>query len=310
MEQSPVIEACFFIPLCEKDVIRAKWVVTSIRKYCRDYHIYILFDGFPQEFSAGEYENSVDVDVIYSNKHSNGHWGRIWQMQNNGMAFALKRRDLSDACIFVRIDADALILRPGLIERAQSIFENNPNAGQIGQCTKNISGEPLHNKGWAEYFAKRVTFFGLIKLYVLFTKNQTGIIAAFRHVLVLKKLLKIAVSNGYPLGRFAIGPSIFRKNVIKQMNELGLLISSPFQFLPKPEDDVVFTIHVYTSGYTAIDDVDIGGIFAVCGKESWIHPDELYDRGHYLFHPFKYGVNKFLPTLSEKELVDRLLNRN
>jgi hypothetical protein len=49
-------------------------------------------------------------------------------------------------------------------------------------------------------------------------------------------------------------------------------------------------------------------MFAICGKEPWIHPFELCKRGHYIVHPVKYGVTKLEPKLSEAELAEWLLN--
>jgi hypothetical protein len=101
---------------------------------------------------------------------------------------------------------------------------------------------------------------------------------------------------------------MLRREAVEKMRDQGLLTRSPYRFFPNLEEDVIITPLMYSTGYTACDDVDEGGMFAICGKEPWIHPFELCKRGHYIVHPVKYGVTKLEPKLSEAELAEWLLN--
>jgi hypothetical protein len=259
----------------------------SIRRHCSHYRIYVLADCNSEDFPKSQIRGE-DIEIIYTKQPSGGHWGKIWQMQNEGMTKALERDDLSEDCIFVRIDADAMVIRRGLVERAKKIFAENPTCGQLGQCHFNISGKPLENKGWANYFKKRTTFIGLLKAFLLLHLQRVELKQSIKMIFRLKYLLKSAFDNDYKAGEFALGPSILRLDAVKKLYQGGWLINSPFRWFPNVQDDVLITLHIYAVGYKAYDDTQENGIFAICGEELWIHPHELLNKGCYIIHPVKY----------------------
>lgn len=140
--EDSLISCCFFIPVCARDAERVVWTIQSIRRNCCNYHIYVLIDSEPNRFPSLRIFGP-DIELVYAKNPSNGHWGKIWQMQNDGLLKALQRIDFSPNCIFVKMDADAIVVRPGFIDRAQKLFAENPDCGQLGQCHFNISGKPL-----------------------------------------------------------------------------------------------------------------------------------------------------------------------
>lgn len=295
-----MIRICFFVPVCPKDGDRILWTIASIRRHCQDYRIFVLADGDPDQFPQ-LHDLRGDIETIYGSRPSKGHWGRIWQMQVEAMLRALNREDISENCVFIKIDADALIVRPGLFERASQIFLANPQAGQIGQCHSNISGRPLANDGWANFFVKTQGVRGFIKLARNVLEAGAPFYNGVRCWIKYRQLIRVAVKNGYELGEFAIGGAYaVRPDAIRKIHVGGWLVVSPFEYLPRVGEDVVMTLHVYAVGYTAVDDVAQDGIFAVCGEEPWIHPFELKERGHYIIHPTKYGVTRLSP-LSQRQ---------
>jgi hypothetical protein len=302
-----MITSCFIVPIAQADLERVAWTIQSIRKHCHDYRIFLLLD-----MDRGSHKNQTiardDIEIIYPARPSNRHWGRILQMQNRAMLHALQRSDISPDCVFVKMDADALLIRDGFVERAQMIFSKNQKCGQIGQVFVNISGAPLLNRGWFNYFNRRMTFLGHIKAFGLFLRHCGNPVGAVKATLMLRTMLIKALRNGWHPGTFAIGGAyILRLDAVKEMHKNGWLTESPFCFWPNPGEDVMLTPHLYACGYDAIDDVGPNGLFAVCGKEPWIHPFELAKRGHYLIHPIKYGVTKSQPELSERQLAETLL---
>lgn len=109
---------------------------------------------------------------------------------------------------------------------------------------------------------------------------------------------------------FAIGGTyILRYDTVKKMLKEGWLTDSPFRWL-RIGEDVMLTSHVYAVGYKAYDDIINDGIFAICGKEPWIHPIELCQRGHYIIHTIKDGITKQKPYMSESELANFLIHLN
>jgi hypothetical protein len=301
------IEACFFIPVCKSDKKRVLWTIKSIRKYCSDYMIYVLIDGIREEFE-GAIEPAEDLKIIYIDKPTNRHWGLIWRMQNNGMREALSRNDLDDECIFVKIDADAVITRPGFIKTAQQFFSAHPTAGQVGQVFTNIVGLPLDNPGWESYFKNRLKPAGLLKLWGKYINEGFGPLKAYNLTAQFRRIILGARKNGYHNGCFAIGGSyMLRKRVVELMEENGFLLNSPFCFIPDVGEDVLMTPHVYFVGYQAMDSIGKEGLFAVYGKELIAPPQKFKEEGNYIVHPFKYGVTQFIPTMTEDELAEILI---
>ena len=303
-----MISACFFIPLSPKDAQRVLWTIESIRLHCSDYRIFVLLDGTRDQFRGVEIAGE-DVEIIWTSKPSGGHWGQIWQMQNSAMVVALNRGDIAEDCIFVKMDADALVVRPGLVERAQSILAQDPTIGQVGQCYMNIVGQPLPNKGWANYFTKMRGPLGPLRMTKRLRTIGTGWCGCIREWFRYRALLSAALSNGYRLGEFAIGGAyILRLATVSRLHRDGWLTKSPFRFLSNSWEDVTMTPHVYAVGFRAADDGEENGIFAICGEEPWIHPLRLRERGHYIIHPIKYGATLTPPYLTEAELAQVLLH--
>jgi hypothetical protein len=301
-----MIESIFFIPLAKGDISRVANTLKSIRMFCTNYQIYLLLDG-PQAESLDARLLGDDVVVIENSVPTMRHWGKIWVMQCGAMVSALKIPNLSDRAIFIKIDADAIVVRAGLVERAQRIFESRPAAGQLGQGFSNILGGRLSNAGWANFYRKMEGWRGLLQFV------RRGVVSAsffdsIRAHARFRFLMKLATSNGYTAGEFAIGGSyILRRSVVEFLARPGVLTGSPFLWLPDTGEDGVMTPYVYAAGYSLMDDVSDGGIFAVEGKSIRLNPKILKARGHYIIHPTKYGYEDGNMNLSEGELVQSLI---
>jgi hypothetical protein len=300
-----VIEALFFIPIGPNDAQRVAWTVESIRTHCEDYRIHLLVDG-PDSSSLPAQLTGSDTRIHVHSPPTKGNGGRLWLMYCLAMSGTLNDPAVSPQAIFIKIDADALILRAGLAKRAQAVFATRPAAGQIGQCFSNICGGSLPNFGWANYMRKMAGWRGLRTFLVRAAKTGEGWRAGFSAFFEYRALMKRARDNGYRSGEFAVGGSfILRREVVETLAANGLLRRSPFRFLT-PLEDVVMTPYVYAVGYAAMDDASDGGIFAIEGKEFRLDPFVLKARGHYIIYPTKYGHNAHGHTLNEAELVAAL----
>lgn len=297
--------AIFIVPVGPKDLTRVAWTVRSIRRYCTEFHIFLLLDG-SRACDLSEDLAGADLSVCEMAVPSGGHWGKIWLMQCRAMVDALRFPGLTEDAVFIKIDADAVVVRPGLIERARGIFSTRPGAGQIGQCFSNVLGGRLANAGWANFFRKMKGWRGLLRLVQGAVNEGEGWqvgIAAYRE---FRRLLACARKCGYTDGEFAIGGSyILRRAVVERL--APLLPNSPFRFLSATGEDGVMTPYVYATGYAAFDDISDGGIYAVEGKAFRIDPFVLRARGHYILHPTKYGHAAHGYQLSEAELVEKIM---
>lgn len=301
-----MIEAVFFIPLAKGDISRVGNTVTSIRLFSENIRIYLLLDGA----SPAEIDSNLlgpDVVVLENAEPSQRHWGKIWSMQCRAMVDALTASDVSEQAIFVKIDADAILIRPGLVERAQRIFASRPAAGQLGQCFSSILGGRLANAGWGNFYRKMMGWRGLLR-FLRQGAVRRDLVGALAAHIRFRQLMTLATSHGYTAGEFAIGGSyILRRAVVEHLARPGLLADSPFLWLPDTGEDGVMTPYVYAAGYSLMDDGSDGGIFAVEGKAIRIDPSLLKARGHYIVHPTKYGHEQGGVRMDEDQLVKSLL---
>lgn len=301
-----MIEAIFFIPLARGDLARVGNTVTSIRLFGENARIYLLLDGA----SSADLDPALlggDVIVMENPVPTRRHWGQIWAMQCRAMVAALSAPDVSPQAIFVKIDADAILVRPGLVERAQRIFATRPAAGQLGQGFSNILGGRLANAGWGNFYRKMTGWRGLLRFVRqgLARRDLAGALGAHRR---FRQLMALATSHGYTAGEFAIGGSyILRRAVVEHLARPGVLADSPFLWLPDTGEDGVMTPYVYAAGYSLMDDGSDGGIFAVEGKAIRMDPGLLKARGHYIVHPTKYGHEQGGVHMDEDQLVQSLL---
>lgn len=303
-----MINAVFLIPVGPKDIERVAQTVKSIRGYCKDYRIFLLLDGVSPELLHYEVI-SPDIRIITHQTPTKGHWGKIWLRQCQALIEAARGDDLADDVIFVKIDADAVVVRSGFVERAQGILRTRTNVGQLGQCFSNIIGGRLRNRGWGIFFSKMLGWRGLYR-FVLegLRQDEVSVPGAVSRFLRFRHIVHQAEENGYAPGDFAVGGCyVLSKAAVVSMSRDRSLRQSPFLLLPGVGEDVVMTLYLYHLGYSAADDTSDGGIFAVEGKHFRSNPRTLKARGHYVLHPVKYGYEEDGKLLTESELVDDLL---
>jgi hypothetical protein len=301
------ISAAYFIPVARGDLNRVLRTVQSIRKHCRHYKLYLLLDGIhATELPPG----LPGDDLVVKERHpSTGkHWGEIWRMQCRAMVEALSEPELSKTAVFVKMDADAIVIRSGLAQRAQGIFASRPRAGQLGQCFTNVLGDRLQNPGWASYYRNMLGWRGLARFARATNFRLSALPSAFRVHQDFRSILLRAHANGYVFGEFAIGGCyVLRREVVEYLATPNLLERSPFRLLPDTGEDGVMTPYVYAAGYAAMDDVSDGGLFAIEGKELRVDPFTLKARGHYVIHPVKFGHHAHGHHLTEEDLVSALI---
>lgn len=303
-----MISAVFLIPVSPKDARRVAQTIRSIDGYCSNHKIILLLDGVSPDLLPPE-ARGPHLTIITHSKPTMGNWGEIFSRQCQALIGALRELNLADDAIFVKIDADAVVIRSGFVERAQAMFRTRPVVGQLGQCFSNIIGRRFHNKGWESFFSKMLGWRGLYRFVVGgLRQDEITIAGAIDRFLRFRQIVHQAKENGYRPGEFALGGCyILRKAVVVSMSADTVLTQSPFLLLPDVGEDVVLTLYIYSLGFSAADDTSDGGIFAVEGKRLRANPKTLKARGHYVLHPVKYGYEGDGELLTESELVDDLL---
>lgn len=302
-----MIETLFFIPVAAKDAVRAGYAVRSIRKYCSQYRIYLLLDGLEPSALAPELR-TPDIILRTATPPSGGNWGKIWHFQIRTMVEASRESDLTPDAVFIRMDSDALVIRPGFTRRAQKIFSTRPKAGQIGQTFSNVRGARFPNAGWVNYLKKMQGWRGVRQFAVAALREREGLFRGLSAWRQFRAILRQATANGYVLGDICLGCfNIMRRELIEAMGARLVGAPSPFRFLPILGDDISMTLHIYWLDYAPVDDGADDGLCGIEVGKFRVDPFVLKARGHYALHPVKYGYSDGTRNLNEAELVEALL---
>jgi len=300
-----MVSTIFFLPLAVRDIERAAYTVRSIRKYCNDYRLYFLVDGFDPGLLPPELIGQ-DGRIRCASEPSKGHWGLIWQTLIHAMIAANGENDVSPDAIFVKIDADALIIREGFGERIRRILSTRPAAGQVGQNFFFFFCARFANTGWSNHMHKMIGARGLWHFVRNALKQGEGPGAGFGAFRDYRAMMRKAAANGYVFGDFCMGGCFaLRRDLVARMADNP--IDRMSRFLPVFPDDVITTPYVYSLGFAAIDDAADDGIFAIEGKQLRVDPFILQKRGHYVIHPLKYGHRAHGHDLDEAQLVSALI---
>ncbi|MER2491832.1 hypothetical protein [Catenovulum sediminis] len=302
----------FVLPLGDADAQRVHYTIKSIRKYCTDYLISVVLDGVknPSALPVGD-----DIEYLDAKYKSGGHWGAIWLNQMHAMCAYIDHPKTDDNTLFVKIDADALIVQEGFYQRAKALFNSRPKAGQIGQVYTDSVGNRLVNKGWQNFYHKTLGWRGY-KKFILgkaangqFSKNLSARLQAYQTYANLVK--KNPAPHEYAIG----GCYCLTQQFVADFYRKGLLDANPFLFTPEFGEDAIMGLYVGALGYTLLDDTMDQGLFAVGGMYNKYddafraNPLKIAQRGHTVIHPFKFGYQDNSIQLDEFELADKLLNQ-
>lgn len=303
-----MLQLVFVLPLGPNDIERFHYTIESIRKYCEYFKVLVILDGVEQgnSFPTGE-------DIEYHTAHylSKGHWGAIWLNQMLGFEYAMKHLAVDEQSVFVKIDADALVIKDGFHQRANALFASRTSAGLIGQVYSDVTGSRLLNLGWENYYKKTVGLRGL----KLFLSGQSCVEGSStgQRFRAWKAYRKIVRANPAP-HHFGIGGCYCLSfSFLKKFVDLNLCLDSPFRFTPRFGEDAIMGLTVGSIGFDLLDDSMDGGLMAVGGMYSSnqkcfrVSPLDIAARNHTVIHPFKYGYKDDKNAYSESELVEKLL---
>jgi hypothetical protein len=301
-----MIETLFFIPVAAKDSVRAGYAVQSIRKFSEDYRIHLLLDGQSPETLAADLKGD-DVRIMEIPAPSHGNWGKIWQHQCRCMIQALNEPDVSAQALFIRMDADAILIRKGASQRARKIFSTRPKAGQIGQTFSSIRGARFHNAGWSNYLRKMMGWRGTRQFLLQAMREGDSLFGGLRAHRDFRAIVNGAIANGYVLGDICLGGfNVMRRELIAAMAARIPVETTPFRYLPIVGDDIVLTLYTYWLDFAPIDDSSDDGLCGVEANRFRMDPFTLKRRGHYALHPLKYGHHADGIDLDEAGLVAAL----
>ena len=194
--------------------------------------------------------------------------GGLWVNLSAGFQYAIEHAEFD---VLLRLDADALLLGPGIAEAAGNQFERFPEIGALGAYRIGPDGGL---RDWTP--ARRVLFIDLW-------------LRGMRYASMRRRLRQlIAVSPEYVRGEHALGGAVlYRGDTVREMHRRGFLD------LPELEcsllgEDFIFGLITVAAGYHTGDFSGPEDPLALRWKGLPASPEELLAKGKLVTHSVRY----------------------
>jgi len=201
----------------------------SVEFYCPEPHVVFVVDDQTRD---GTYEALMDAKRphwhIFQNKQSQGI-----QRLVHSLCFAFEQVVARTECkLILRLDQDALVIKPGLFPEALTYMQNNPAVGLFGVYEVDYNRERSF-KSHRELFDREMAWY----------RALIGRRPSWRNY------LRIAESKGYKRGDNVFGGAYFvTRECIEAAMKLGAL-SVPWHWHSKMQEDVYFSMIAVAAGF-------------------------------------------------------------
>jgi glycosyltransferase involved in cell wall biosynthesis len=201
----------------------------SLELFCPEPHVVFIVDDHTKD---GTYEALVNAKkphwLIFRNEHPHGI-----QRLVHSLCFAFKQVITHTECrLILRLDQDALIIKPGLIPEALTYMNNNPAVGLFGVYQVDYN-RPRSFESHRRLFNREAAWF----------RSLIGRRPSW------KNYLRIAESKGYKRGENVFGGAYFvTRGCVDAAMKMGAL-NIPWQWHSKMQEDVYFSMIAVAAGF-------------------------------------------------------------
>lgn len=262
----------FVLPVGPNDGPDALDTLSSIMYYAGESRIVVVVDDtIPQSGFAGRArEMSPDIVVLPASPRAPGGLGGLWVKIAAGYQWLLERYAPE---IILRLDVDALLIGPGLADRAIEEFAKEPQVGLIGSYRISSDGG-LRDWSWA---ARRIRI----------ETGPRGLIhpACWK---LLRELVSLAKANGYVVGEFPLGGGYIHN--LKAADDLCARgwFELPSLASSKLGEDMIMALVTVAAGYRIADFGRPEHPLAMKWRGLPAHPDDLLASEKLLTHSVRY----------------------
>jgi hypothetical protein len=273
------IRIAVIIPASPRDDIVD--TLASVLCYTDSSRIVVVVDDGPSQSSKRSdlTDTSSDVVVIKAQKARAGTQGGLWVKAAPAYRWLLERYEPG---IVFRLDADAVILGPGVEAAAEGVFNRNPEVGLLGSYRVGPDGGRRDFRPAAKELRKEIGLRGLRH-----PQLRTG----------LRHYLRLARNNGYVDGEHVLGCAfLLRAEAIRSIYSNGCFNQSWLED-SMLGDDWIMSLMTLASGYKIDDFGGPADPLALRWKGLPAHPAELLAKGKLVTHSVRSW-----DELSEQEI--------
>jgi len=260
------------LPVGPNDAEGALDTLASAVYYLDKSRIIVAVDdtGSHTDFGKRARELSPDIAVLPAPPRAPGGLGGLWVKIAAGYEWLLDRYD---ADVILRLDVDALIIGPGIEERATQEFAKNRQVGLLGSYRVGTDGG-LRDWSWP---ARRV-------------RVETGL-RGLRHPsrrIRLRQLVTLARKNEYVYGEHALGGSYIHSQEAAHDIYAKGWFNEPSLATSKLGEDHIMALITVAAGYCIADFGRPEDPMALRWKGLPAHPDELLANKKMLTHSVRF----------------------
>lgn len=251
----------------------------SVLHYTSPPRLVVVVDDTGGHLQGPLEERSGDVRVIQAPPGAPGALGGLFAKLSAGFRHAL---DTFPFDVLLRLDADALVIGPGLAEAAKERFGADPGLGMLGSCRVRSDGCARSFEEAARVLGRECGWRGL---------DRPSMRAA------LRALRRAALEHGYVAGEHALGGAyLLSADAVGAIAQQGWLDLWPLRASRLGEDHL-FAMATVAAGFRLGDFGGPGDPLALRWKGLPAEPAVLLEEGKLVTH----SVRSF-EALSEPEI--------
>ena len=262
----------FVLPVGPNDGPDALDTLASAIHYAGDSRIVVVVDDtVPQSgFADRARDLSQDIVVLPAPPRAPGGLGGLWVKIAFGYQWLLERYAPE---VILRFDVDALLIGPGLADRAAENFDANPGVGLIGSYRIKSDGE---QRDWS-WAARRVRI----------ETGLRGLIYPACRTL-LREMVSHATVNGYVPGEHPLGGGYIHS--LKAADDLHARgwFQLPSLASSKLGEDMIMALVTVAAGHRIADFGRPEDPIAMRWRGLPAHPDDLLAECKLLTHSVRY----------------------
>lgn len=260
------------MPVGPKDGTDALDTLASILQYSGKSRIVIVVDDtVPQsDFAARARVMSPDIVVLPAPPRALGGQGGLWVKIASGYQWLLERYAPD---VILRLDVDAMLLGPGLADRAVEEFSKNPTVGLIGSY-RIMSDGGIRDWSWA---ARRINI-------------ETGLRGLIHPACrkILFDLVSRAQANGYVPGEHALGGGYIHSLKAADGIHARGWFQLPSLAYSNLGEDMIMALITVAAGYRVADFGRPEDPLSMRWRGLPAHPDDLLAQKKLLTHSIRY----------------------